>query len=65
MLTLPPPKEFLWQYVYSTPLAGIVAKEDEEARTALEREVVNRWQDFEEDGNLMYQQRIVAASARK
>jgi len=65
MLTLPPPKEFLWQYVYSTPLAGVVADVDKEVLAVLEREVVEKWQDFQEDGTLMYQQRIVLASARK
>jgi ubiquinone/menaquinone biosynthesis C-methylase UbiE len=65
MLTLPPPKEFLWQYVHSTPLAGMVANVDEDALAALERDVVKKWQDFEENGSLMYQQRIVVASARK
>jgi hypothetical protein len=65
MLILPPPQEFLWQYVHSTPLAGVVAKVDEEVLAALEREVVEKWQDFKEDGTLMYQQRIVVASARK
>jgi len=65
MLTLPSPKGFLWQYVYSTPLAGIVAKVDEEALAALERDIVKKWQDFEENGSMMYQQRIVVASARK
>jgi ubiquinone/menaquinone biosynthesis C-methylase UbiE len=65
LLTLPPPKEFLWQYVYSTPLAGVVANVDEDVLTALEREVVEKWQDFQEDGSLMYQQRMVVASARK
>jgi ubiquinone/menaquinone biosynthesis C-methylase UbiE len=65
LLTLPPPKEFLWQYVYSTPLAGAVANVDDEDLAALEREVIEEWQDFEQNGNLMYQQRIVIASARK
>ncbi len=65
VLNLPPPKEFLWQYVHSTPLAGVVAEVDEDALAALEREVVEKWQDFEKDGALMYQQRIVVASARK
>lgn len=65
LLTLPPPKEFLWQYVYSTPLAGVVANVDEDVLTALEREVVETWQDFQDDGSLMYQQRMVVASARK
>jgi ubiquinone/menaquinone biosynthesis C-methylase UbiE len=65
MLTLPPPKEFLWQYVHSTPLAGVVANADEEHLAALERDVVEEWQDFQENGNLIYQQRMVVASARK
>jgi hypothetical protein len=65
MLTLPPSKDFLWQYVHSTPLAGVVAQADEEALAALEREVVEVWREFEEVGNLRYQQRIVNASARK
>lgn len=65
MLNLPPSKEFLWQYVHSTPLAGLVAKVDEEDLAALERDVVEKWQEFEENGTLMYQQRVVVASARK
>jgi ubiquinone/menaquinone biosynthesis C-methylase UbiE len=65
MLNLPPPKEFLWQYVHSTPLAGVVAEVDEEVLAALECEVIEKWQGFEEDGTLIYQQCIVVASARK
>lgn len=65
-LKLPPSREFLWQYVvHSTPLAGVVENIDEEDLAALEREVVAGWQDFEEIGNLSYQQRMVVASARK
>jgi ubiquinone/menaquinone biosynthesis C-methylase UbiE len=65
MLTLPPPKEFLWEYVHSTPLVGLVAEVDEEVLATLGGEVIEKWQDFEEDDALMYQQRIVVASARK
>jgi SAM-dependent methyltransferase len=64
-LRLPQPKEFMWQYIQSTPLAGIVLNADEEARTALEREVVQKWQNFEEGDTLTYQQRLVTAGARK
>ncbi len=65
-LILPPPKEFLWQYVYSTPLAGMVANADKEALAALERDVVEKWQDYsEKDGSMRYEQRIVEVSARK
>jgi ubiquinone/menaquinone biosynthesis C-methylase UbiE len=37
-LTLPAPREFLWQYVWSTPLAAAVAQASDERRIALERE---------------------------
>jgi ubiquinone/menaquinone biosynthesis C-methylase UbiE len=65
MLNLPPSTDFLWQYIHSTPLAAVVAQADEGDLAVLEREVVNVWQEFEVDGNLRYQQRIVTASARK
>ena len=52
-LRLPPPEEFLWQYVHSTPLADAVAQVDEERRVALERDVVVEWQPFVEDGTLL------------
>ena len=65
VLRLPPPNDFLWQYVHSTPLAGLVAQADEEERDALERDIVAEWQDVEGDGAMAYQQRIVVATARK
>lgn len=65
VLNLPPAKQFLWQYVHSTPLAGVVANAAEKDLAALERDVVEEWQDFEENGNLVYEQRMVVASARK
>ncbi len=51
-LTLPPAKEFLWQYVSSTPLANLVAKASDESRAALEEEVGNKWRNFTSDGAL-------------
>jgi ubiquinone/menaquinone biosynthesis C-methylase UbiE len=64
-LRLPEPKEFLWQYVHCTPLAGIVAQVDDERRASLEREVVGKWQEFIKDSGMMIQVRIVVATARK
>jgi ubiquinone/menaquinone biosynthesis C-methylase UbiE len=64
-LGLPAPEEFLWQYVYSTPLAGAVAQVDDERRGSLERDVVAKWQEFVKDGVLMLQVRNVVATARK
>ncbi|HEX7026647.1 MAG TPA: methyltransferase domain-containing protein [Gammaproteobacteria bacterium] len=64
-LKLPTPKEFLWQYVSSTPLAGVVGKANESACAALEQEVLSEWREYEENGALMSPQRIVVVSARK
>lgn len=51
-LTLPPAKEFLWQYVSSTPLASLVAKASDERRAALEGELGDKWRDFTIGGTL-------------
>ncbi|MGH7587093.1 MAG: class I SAM-dependent methyltransferase [Gemmatimonadota bacterium] len=64
-LRLPPAEEFLWQYVQSTPLSQEVSQADEEARKALECDVLPKWQPLEEDGVLMCPQRIVVANARR
>jgi len=64
-LPLPPPKEFLWQYVHSTPLVGVVARMNDQRRGALERDVVAKWQAFVKDSTLVLQVRIVVATARK
>ncbi len=64
-LSLPAPKDFLWQYVASTPLAAVVAEADEEARAALEREVVDRWREFEDGDRMSLRQRLVLATARR
>lgn len=41
-LRVPPPADFFWQYVQSTPLAAATAELDARARAALEAEVVER-----------------------
>ena len=63
-LSLSAPRDFLWQYVGSTPLAAIVAEADEEERSALEREVVAGWQDFDSGDGMRCRQRVVVATAR-
>jgi ubiquinone/menaquinone biosynthesis C-methylase UbiE len=64
-LSLPAPRDFLWQYVSSTPLAAIVAEADDEVRSSLEREVVGEWQDFCSGDGMRYQQRVMIATARR
>jgi ubiquinone/menaquinone biosynthesis C-methylase UbiE len=43
---LPPPRDFLWQYVHSTPLAGPVGEIGADRRAALERDVTTAWRTF-------------------
>jgi SAM-dependent methyltransferase len=64
-LPLPGAREFLWQYVGSTPLAGLVARADQETRAALEADVLAGWARHEQGDHLRYQQRIVMASAQR
>lgn len=64
-LRLPPPEDFLWQYVHSTPVAAVATKLDEERRSALERDVVAGWQKFIEDGGLLLELGTTIATAQK
>lgn len=64
-LHLPPPEEFFWQYVHSTPMSLAVAQADDESRAALERDVVAKWQQFVDNSQLICEQGIVVATARK
>jgi ubiquinone/menaquinone biosynthesis C-methylase UbiE len=51
-LHLPPPEEFLWQYVRSTPLASAVAGADEERLAGLEHDVCAQWRTLMSGGKL-------------
>lgn len=64
-LELPPPADFLWQYVNLTPMGPVVAQAPDSAKTALERDVVAGWQPYLEDGAAVADQPMVIATARK
>jgi ubiquinone/menaquinone biosynthesis C-methylase UbiE len=64
-LRLPPPAEFLWQYVSSTPLAPALGRLDETARGALARDVVAQWERFAgDDGQMILELDVLLATAR-
>lgn len=65
MFSLPAPKDFLWQYVYSTPLARAVREADEHTQKALQNDVVEQWQEFVDEDTFKYYQCIVTVYARK
>lgn len=64
-LRLPPPEDFLWQYVHSTPLAAAASKVDEVRRDALEREFAERCGDFVDDGALIGTVRMTTLVAER
>lgn len=64
-LELPPPAEFLWQYVGSTPLAAVVAQSDAESRAALEHEFSEKCGALTVDGKLAGAVRMTTLFARK
>jgi ubiquinone/menaquinone biosynthesis C-methylase UbiE len=51
-LDLPPPSALLWQYVWSTPVAALVAQAGEERREALENEFSQKCQELAPTGRL-------------
>jgi ubiquinone/menaquinone biosynthesis C-methylase UbiE len=59
------PPDFLWQYIHSTPLAPAVAQIDDEARAALERDVVAGWRSFVKEGTLVFDANAILTTTRK
>ncbi|MBW3592534.1 MAG: hypothetical protein KY396_02460, partial [Actinobacteria bacterium] len=64
-LSVPPAESFLWQYLYSTPLADAASKLDEDARAALQQEVVTGWEPFAEDGAHVLEVDVTSAIGRR
>ena len=64
-LSLPPAENFLWQYVYSTPVADAASKLDEDARADLQQEVVTGWESFGEDDALILEVDVTSAIGRR
>ena len=64
-LRVAPPADFFWQYVQSTPLSVAAADLDEQARSALEVEVVERCAPFVDgDGSVMEPGLLIATGHR-
>ncbi len=60
-LDLPEPRDFLWQYINSTPMAGALMKVDETTRTAFEQEVTDSWQRYRFNGGMRFEIRVTTA----
>jgi SAM-dependent methyltransferase len=63
VLRLPAPEEFLWQYVWSTPLAEPIGALDDADREGLRDDVVAGWEPLTEDGALILELDVLAVTA--
>jgi ubiquinone/menaquinone biosynthesis C-methylase UbiE len=64
-IRLPAARDWLWQYVQCTPLAGQLAEADHALLEAIEREVVEGWKPWTSGGGMSYEQRMIVATARR
>jgi len=64
-LQFPPARDFLWQYVRSTPLAGVIASAHRAKLAALDHDVVKAWREYENPEGMRWSQRVVTAVGRK
>ena len=63
-LRVPAPRDFLWQYIYSTPLVALVENASEEQRRALEDEISERWQEFVVDDGMRLEVDVTTVLAK-
>jgi len=64
-LRMPPPREFIWQYIHSTPLAPAVLGADASKQEAFEHEAIQGLERFVDRGELILDQAALIATARK
>ena len=63
-IQLPPAREFMWQYIYCTPLMAELPQSGNAQTDALEREVVAAWMPWGSGDGLRYEQSTLVSSAR-
>ena len=62
---LPAPRDFMWQYIYCTPLMALLPQSGTPQTEALEREVTAGWQPWVNDEGMSLEQAVLVASARR
>ena len=61
---LPPPAQFLWQYINLTPMAALIGQAPEKAKEAMKRQFVDGAQPHVVDGVTVVEQPMVIATGR-
>jgi ubiquinone/menaquinone biosynthesis C-methylase UbiE len=64
-LALPSARDFMWQYIQSTPLAELVARTSAEQKAALERDVVAGWKPWTTSEGMQHDAELVFATASR
>lgn len=62
--TFPIPADFMWQYIYSTPLVGVVGQMDDEKREAFADDVIGNGHAAGGDGTASLAVRVTTVTAR-
>jgi ubiquinone/menaquinone biosynthesis C-methylase UbiE len=63
--SLPEPAEFLWTYINLTPMGPLVARASDDAKAAMEHQVVAAWTPHVVDGRIPIDQPMALASGRR
>ncbi len=65
VFSLPGPAEFLWSYINLTPMGPLVAQAPEDARIAMEHQMVEAWTPYVTDGTIRVDQPMALAWAQR
>lgn len=64
-LVVPPPEEFLWQYLYSTPLAEKMAGASQQTKGRIAREVCSQWEELVVNHHIRFDVQLTTVTATR
>lgn len=64
-LQLPSARDFMWQYIYCTPLMALLPQSGNAQTAALERDVVAGWKPWSTGDGMTYRQSVLVSKARR
>lgn len=62
---LPSARDFMWQYIYCTPLMALLPQSGNAQTEALERDVVAGWEPWASGDGMRYEQSVLVSAARR
>ena len=64
-LQFPAPRDFMWQYIYCTPLMALVPQAGSPHAAALERDVAAGWEPWVAGDGMRHEQSVLVSEARR